>query len=94
MRLPIKHFLAGPLVISTPVSLISAISNAASRGVMIKGGAYLETLSRIKAVAFEIAKHLLKHGQRLPEFEEWQVVHTPGHSWDRTFTFEPSRSIE
>lgn len=24
----------------------------------------------------------LRHGMRLPGFEEWTVVHTPGHSWD------------
>ena len=24
----------------------------------------------------------LKHGARLPGFEDWRVVHTPGHSWD------------
>lgn len=41
------------LVISTPVSLISAISNGARHGVLFKGGVYVETLSRVKAIAFD-----------------------------------------
>lgn len=41
------------LVISTPVTLISAISNAARNGVLIKGGLFVEVLNRVKAVGFD-----------------------------------------
>ncbi len=41
------------LVISVPAALLSAIANAAQRGVLFKGGAHLEELSQAKVVAFD-----------------------------------------
>ncbi|NTV65783.1 MAG: cadmium-translocating P-type ATPase, partial [Oscillochloris sp.] len=41
------------LVISVPAALLSAIANAARHGVLFKGGAHLEELSKVKIIAFD-----------------------------------------
>ncbi|MFX6949813.1 heavy metal translocating P-type ATPase, partial [Acinetobacter baumannii] len=41
------------LVISTPAAIAASLSSGARRGLLLKGGAVLENLGRITAVAFD-----------------------------------------
>jgi len=41
------------LVISTPVTVVSALAAAAKRGILIKGGTYIEEARKIRAIALD-----------------------------------------
>jgi Cd2+/Zn2+-exporting ATPase len=63
------------LAISVPVAVISAVTAGARRGVLFKGGAYLEALSEVDVVAFDKTGTLTTGEPRLV-----QVVPAPGQT--------------
>lgn len=48
------------LVVSIPLSFFSAIGNASSKGILIKGSSYLESLNEVKAIVFDKTGTLTK----------------------------------
>ena len=56
------------LVISTPVTVVSALASAARRGILIKGGTYLEQARAIKAIALDKTGTITEGKPKLLEF--------------------------
>ncbi len=57
------------LVISTPVTLVTGLANAAKRGILIKGGVYLEKGRKLKAVALDKTGTITEGRPKVQSFE-------------------------
>jgi Zn2+/Cd2+-exporting ATPase len=59
------------LVISTPVTIVSGLAAAARRGILIKGGIYLEGARKLKAIALD-KTGTITEGK--PQLVDWEQV--------------------
>ena len=60
------------LVISTPVTVVSGLAAAARRGILIKGGTYLEDARRLKAIALDKTGTVTEGKPALVDWEVWE----------------------
>lgn len=69
-----------PLILAVPVAIIAGMSKAASKGAIVKGGAALEGLARVKTVLLDKTGTLTKGGPEItavsfaPGIDEGQVL--------------------
>ena len=57
------------LVISIPISYVAAIGNASRKGILIKGGVYLEELAQVRVLALDKTGTITQGRPRLVEIE-------------------------
>lgn len=66
------------LVISTPVTVVSGLAAAARRGILIKGGVYLEGAKKLKMIALDKTGTITEGKPSLVACNAWQ-----NHDWQK-----------
>ena len=61
------------LVLSTPVTVVSALTAAAKRGILIKGGSALESARKLKAIALDKTGTLTTGSPKLVDWQSWNA---------------------
>ena len=62
------------LIISTPVTYVAGLAAAAQRGIVVKGGAHLEALGRVKRIAFDKTGTLTEGNFKLLHLRAWNML--------------------
>ncbi|WP_017429174.1 heavy metal translocating P-type ATPase [Vreelandella jeotgali] len=62
------------LVISTPAAIAAGLSSGARRGLLIKGGAVLETLGQVKTLVLDKTGTLTAGAPEVTDIEAWQGI--------------------
>lgn len=65
----------GALVIATPVAFVAGIGRAANQGILIKGGEFLETVSKVTTIAFDKTGTLTEGKPQLTDIVALQPAH-------------------
>ncbi|HVL25984.1 MAG TPA: cation-translocating P-type ATPase [Thermomicrobiales bacterium] len=73
----------GALVIATPVAFVAGIGRAASQGILIKGGEFLETVGKVTTVGFDKTGTLTRGRPELTDIVAFAPVTVGGASASR-----------
>lgn len=82
------------LIISTPASILSAIGNGARKGVLFKGGVYMEQAAGIKVIAFDKTGTLTQGKPQVTDVKTLNVQHANPWNGDEADLLTLAAAVE